>query len=116
MEFQIHNGAVEAHTYASSPRCVSIDLHLSDREVEANATHAPARGKDHEHGEREAYICLTVKAGERDYEIPKNERDSRGFPLSRRCSAVEQHTFLDIEQARAIVEALSAAIACAEVK
>lgn len=110
MEFQIHNGAVEAHTYASSPRCVSIDLHLSDREVEANATHSPARGKDHEHGEREAYICLTVKAGERDYEIPKDERDSC------RRSAVEQHTFLDIEQARAIVEALSAAIACAEVK
>lgn len=105
MEFKISNGAGSASSSSLTPRCIDFSLHTCGREVETRATYWPAEDKTDDHGEREAYVSLTLKVKEQYYEVPKDERDI----LSRKA-AVEQNIYFDVEMAREIRDALSKAL------
>ena len=104
--FEISNGTTTVkNSPAHSPRCVDVVTHLCERQVEVSASHWPQVGD-----RREAYISVRVSGQERDYEVPSHERGSY-----RRLST-EQTTYLDIEDARALRDALTVALDCADVK
>ncbi len=108
MKIEISNGAVQVSNNEITPRCISINLHATSREVEVDARHRPARLATDEHDGRDAYIYINVKADERDYEVPQDERGSF------RRTAVEQNLYLDVDDARALLDALQKALDCAE--
>lgn len=87
-----------------------LRLHATDRKVEVDARHWPARDENDEHGERDAYIYININADERDYEVPADERNSY------RRRAVEQNIYLNVDDARALLDALQKAIDCADVR
>jgi hypothetical protein len=94
-----------------SSRCVHVDTHLNGRTVEVKAIHWPKQTEDI--GDRrahEAYISFEIKADEHNYEAPKGDREG----LAKR--ATEQHTYIGIEDTRALRDALTAALNCADAK
>lgn len=111
MQIEIKNGTTHVKNSPDhTPRCLDVSTHLCGRDVESSASHWPAREKGHEDGEREAYISFDLKALEADYEVPQDERDSY------RRRSTEQTTFMDVEDARALRDALTIALDCADVK
>lgn len=113
MEIQIGNGAVTVRNSPQhTPRCLDITTHLCGRKVESAARHQPARDKNHKDGARAAYIVFDVSADEQDFEVPLVERDTEIF----RKRSTDQSTFLDVEDARALRDALTAALDCADIK
>jgi hypothetical protein len=111
MEIKISNGSTTAkNSPQHTPRCVDVSTHIIGRNVESSASHWSARDADHADGARGAYITFEVKADEVEYEIPASERDSF------RQRSTEQVTFLDVEDARALRDALTVALDCADVK
>lgn len=111
MKIEIRNGAVTVtNSQEFTPRCIDINTHLCGREVESSASFWAARNKNHENGERAAYVSVNVSGLELDHEIPREERDSF------RRRAIEQVTYLDVEDARALRDALTAALDCADIK
>ncbi len=111
MQINIKNGTVAVHNSPDhTPRCLDISTHLCGRTVESSATHWPARPKDDVDGERAAYISVQVKADEMDFEVPRDEEDEY------RKRSTEQSTYYDIEDARALRDALTIALDCADVK
>ena len=111
MEISISNGTTTAkNSPKHTPRCVDVNTHIIGRNVESHASHWPARAAGHEDGERAAYITFEVKADEVEYEVPNSERKSF------RQRSTEQVTFLDVEDARALRDALTVALDCADVK
>jgi len=111
MEIKISNGTTTAkNSPQHTPRCVDVSTHLCGRNVESSASHWVARDAGHADGAREAYITFEVKADEADYEVPRSERDNF------RQRSTEQVTFLDVEAARELRDALSAALDCADIK
>ena len=113
MEIKIANGTTTVkNSPQHTPRCIDVNTHICGRTVESSAYHWPARGKGHADGERAAYISFDVKAYEADHEVPLPERNTE---LSRKRST-EQTTFLDVEDARALRDALTVVLDCADVK
>lgn len=105
LEINIKNGGVRVSNNVCTPKCLDISVHLRDRALEVKATHWPAHAAEHVDGARDAYISLGVKARENAYE----SKDS-AFP----SYVMEQDMFFDVEQARAMRDALSEALAEAD--
>ena len=113
MKIEIENGTVTVRNSPQhTPRCLDITTHLCGRKVASAAHHQPARDKNHKDGKRDAYIVFDVSADERDYEVPPAERDTELF----RKRSTNQSTFLSVADARALRDALTAALACADIK
>lgn len=113
METIFRNGAVTVkNSPAFTPRSIDINTHLCGREVESSASFWTARDKNHKDGERAAYVSVSVKGNELSHETPRDESEREYFTPR----ATEQVTYLEIEDARALRDALSAALACADLK
>lgn len=106
------NGVSAKNSPEHSPRCIDVSTHLCGRTVESSARHWPARDKTHDDGERAAYISVSVNAKEFSFEAPASERAPESY--ARNCT--EQSTYLDIEDARKLRDALTEALDCADVK
>jgi hypothetical protein len=106
MEVSFKNNAatVSMHSTSYSPRCVRVDTHLNGRTVEVTSTYWPEALEDGDRRAHEAYISFGVKADEHSYEAPKDERE--GLPKR----ATDQHTYIGIEDARALRDELTAAL------
>ena len=100
------NGVSVSNSPEHTPRCMDVSTHLCGRDVETRATFNEAREKTHEDGERDAYIVVGIVAKEFSFEAPESER----APLSYARNATEQSLFLDIEDARALRDALTNAL------
>lgn len=110
MEINLRNGAVTVkNSPRHTPRCIDINTHLCGREVESSASFWTAHDKDHKDGERAAYVSVSVVGKELAHEIPWEENDM--IPR-----ATEQVIYLDVEDARALRDAISAALDCADIK
>lgn len=111
MKIEIGNGAIQiSNSEEHTPRCFDVSLHATGRKVEVGASFWHARDESDEHGKRDAYVSLSIKADEREFEVPADERDSF------RRKAVEQYIYLDVNDARELLDALQKAIDCADVR
>jgi len=101
MLVNVNNGAVNVSSSKHTPRCLDINTHFCGRTVKTSATHWPERDKDHKDGKRTAYISVRIHAAEEEWEVPEGEISQ---------NATEQTIFLDIEHARALRDAITAAL------
>ncbi len=109
-KFEAGNGAVTVTSGGSyTPRCVDVSTHLCGRDVETNAKFWASRDKGDGREARDAYVTVSLKGFERDFEIPKSDKDNF-------TPATDQNIFFDVEDARALRDALTAALDCADIK
>lgn len=112
-KIHVENGSTTvSNSPDHTPRCLDVSTHLTGRNVESTVRHWPGRDKDHEYGEREAYVSIGIEAEELDYEAPPEERAPQSF--ARRST--EQTIYMDVEDARELHKKLGEALACADVK
>lgn len=113
MEINFRNGAVTIKNSPEfTPRCIDVNTHLCGREVASSASFWVARDKNHEDGERDAYVSVSVKGNELSHETPRDDSEREYFTPR----ATEQVIYLDVEDARALRDVLSAALDCADLK
>ncbi len=109
-KFEVANGAVQVkNSPEHTPRCIDISTHLIGRNVETNARFWTAREEGDGRGAAKAYVSVSIRAHELVFETPKSEVDNF-------TPATEQTIFFDVENARALRDALTAALDCADIK
>ena len=103
MKIDIRNHAVSVSNSPDyAPRCLDVNTHLVGREVEVGARYWPARDKSHESGESVEYITVKVHADEHEHEASKDD--------SYKHRITEQYLYLDMEDVRALRDALTLAM------
>lgn len=109
-KFDVRNGAVQVkNSPEHTPRCIDVSTHLIGRTVESNARFWAARDKTSDQPARDAYVSVGIRADELSFETPRS--DEGNF-----TPATEQTVYLEVDDARALRDALNEALDCAAIK
>ena len=103
MKIDIGNGALQVENSPKyTPRAIDAVAHYCDREVEVRARYWEARkASASEPRGRKPYVSVTLCAQELPFEVPVDGRPGRASKTS---------TFIDVDAARALRDALIAAL------
>ena len=105
MKIEAGNNSLNVRTNTNSPRCIEVTAHLNRRPVVTGARYWNARPRSHKHGPMDAYISFNLIGFELPHESSQEDRDK-----GRKPAAVNSFTFLDVSDAIALRDALTAAI------